>query len=92
MKKRKRELAKPSYYIYESRKVTIKSDVQIYKEQVTQISDIITEVLNSKVPTPGWLTAKRICEEVGSPISKVDFSYDEKTGKSEVQLSDNPID
>ena len=91
--KKKKELAKPNYYIYTFANISIKSDVPIYNEQVTQICDIVAEVLKSKSsPKPGCEIAERIVKEVGQPIYKADFSYDNKTGKSMVELSDNPID
>lgn len=87
-RKSKRELARISYYVYERANVFIKSDVQIYEDQLLKIYDMISKLKSFE---PAWEIAKRIVLEVGDPIFKATFNYNKKTGKINIVLSNYPV-
>ena len=87
-RKQKRELARISYYVYENANVYIKSDVQIYEDQLHKIHDIIRSLSHL---CPAYEIANKIVLEVGDPIYKATVGYNLK-GKFNVILSNSPID
>lgn len=90
-KRSKRELAKVSYYLYKGTEVgyyiCIQSDVEIYEDQLSKIYDIIRE---SKSFNPAWKIAQRIVNEIGDPVSKASFEYDETTKNIQIELCEWP--
>ena len=92
-KKSKRELAKVSCYVYRGTEIGyyiyIRSDVQIYEDQLSKIYDIIRREFKSSHPN---IIAERIVTEVGNPISKASFEYDEKTKNIQIELGEWPWD
>ena len=87
----KRELAKVSYYVYVSPEagyyVCIQSDVKLYEDQLSKICSIIRKAESFN---PAWKIAERIVTEIGNPVSKASFEYDEKNKKIQIELREWP--